>query len=121
MGQEAFDKYQLAGLDDRDRGFTRLVEFEQAGDGYRAVLKYEAIRVRTEPHATQEIALLALIQTLQSRGYHQLRTQMSFRHGVYLGSQEIWVEYPDAPQNSRQSGGLLARLLSWLHSVRTNE
>jgi len=45
-----------------------------------------------------------LIHTLQSEGYRQLRSQMSFRNGVYLGSQEMWVEYPDPAPELNRSG-----------------
>lgn len=114
MGLEGCDKHQLAGLDDRERGFNRPVELERAGDSYRAVLRYETVHVATEPHQTQDSALLTLIQILQSRGYRQLKTQKSFRNGVYLGSQELWVEYPDPPEAEPERPGLLARVLSWL-------
>jgi hypothetical protein len=107
------DKHQLAGLDDRERGFSRPVEFERDGDGYRAILRYETLRVRTEAYLTQNEALTILIQTLQSHGYRQLKTQMSFRDGLYLGSQELWVEYPDPPEAMPEQRGLLGRILSW--------
>lgn len=113
MGEETLDKYRLAGLDDRERGFSRPVEFERAGEHYRAILRYESVRVVTEPYSNQDAALLVLIQTLQAQGYRQLRTQMSFRHGAYLGSQELWVEYPDLSQPDQHSSGLLGRILSW--------
>ncbi len=104
------DKHQLAGLDERERGFSRPVEFERAGEGFRAVLRYEAVRVTTDPHPTQDGALHVLIRTLQTRGYRQLKTQMSFRNGAYLGSQELWVEYPD-PDTAPH--GLWAKLVGW--------
>jgi hypothetical protein len=115
MGQEAFDRHQLAGLDDRERGFSRPVEFELCGDGYRAILRYETTRVTTAHCQSPEEALQALIGTLHARGYRQLRTQVSFRRGVYLGSQEQWVEYPD-PQPEPESKGFLARIAGWLRS-----
>jgi len=107
------DKHQLAGLDDRERGFSRPVEFERDGEGYRAILRYEDLRAMTEVHPTQHEALTILIHTLQAQGYRQLKTQMSFRDGVYLGSQELWVEYPDPPEAEPEQPGLLGRLLSW--------
>lgn len=113
MEQERFDTHQLAGLDDRERGFSRPVEFERAGEHYRAMLRYETTRVITEPEPTQDRALLKLIETLQLQGYRQLRTQVSFRNGVYLGSQELWVEYPDPPQPAPTPSGFLARLVNW--------
>lgn len=107
------DKHQLAGLDDRERGFSRPVEFEQDGQGYRAILRYETLRVTTETHPTQNEALTILIQTLQAHGYRQLKTQMSYRDGLYLGSQELWVEYPDPLQPEPAQPGLLAKIMSW--------
>jgi len=113
MGVEGCDKHQLAGLDERERGFSRPIELERAGESYRAVLRYEAVRVATEPLQTQDAALIAMIQVLQSRGYRQLKTQKSFSNGVYLGSQELWVEYLDPPVAEQGRSGFLARVLSW--------
>ena len=113
MGQPGLDKHQLAGLDNRERGFSRPVEFEQVGEGYRAVLRYETVRVATEPHQTQDEALTVLIQTLHGQGYRQLKTQRSFRNGVYLGSQELWVEYPDPPQAEPEPSGFWGKVVSW--------
>lgn len=110
MGQPGLDKHQLAGLDHRERGFSRPVEFEQAGDGYRAILRYETVRVATETHLTQDEALTILIQSLHAQGYRQLKTQRSFRNGVYLGSQELWVEYPDPPQAEPEPSGFFDKL-----------
>ena len=120
MAESELDKHQLAGFDARERGFSRPVEFERAGDHYRAILRYETVRITTDPHPTQDQALTVLIETLHRQGYRQLRTQKSFRNGVYLGSQELWVEYPD-PQPEPQPKGLLATVAGWLRSSRTHE
>jgi hypothetical protein len=113
MSVEGCDKHQLAGIDDRVRGFSRPVEFERAGESYRAVLRYETVHVATEPYQTQDAALLAMIQILQGRGYRQLKTQKSFSTGRYLGSQELWVEYPDPPEAELERAGFFARMLNW--------
>lgn len=113
MGQAGLDKHQLAGLDDRERGFSRPVEFEHAGEGYRAILRYETVRVTTEIHLTQDDALTILIQTLHTQGYRQLKTQMSFRNGVYLGSQELWIEYPDPLQAEPEPCGFFDKIRNW--------
>jgi hypothetical protein len=120
MEPERYDKHQLAGLDNRERGFSRPVEFERAGDHYRAILRYETVRVSTEPEPTQDRALLALIQTLHAQGYRQLRTQVSFRNGVYLGSQEMWVDYPD-PSPPEPEPSVIARFLSWFRPGRAGD
>ena len=121
MPQEALDKQQLAGLDDRERGFSRPIDFEREGDAYRAVLRYESLRLAGAATPTQDTALLDLIQTLHNRGYRQLKTQISFRNGVYLGSQELWVEYPDPPQPEQKSPGFVAKLIQWFRPRTASE
>ena len=113
MGQVGFDTHQLAGLDNRERGFSRPVEFERAGEGYRAVIRYETVRIITETRPTQDEALTVLIQTLHAQGYRQLKTQRSFRSGTYLGSQELWVEYPDPTQIEPESAGFFDKIKNW--------
>jgi len=98
------DKHQLAGLDDRERGFSRPVEFESVEQGYRAVLRYERLVIATDSYPSQDIALQTLVQILQSRGFRQLKTQRSFRDGHYLGSQQLWVEYDDLQVGSVPGG-----------------
>lgn len=120
MGQAGFDKHQLAGLDNRERGFSRPVELQGEGDGYRAILRYEDVRMMTDIRSTQAEALTALIQSLQAQGYRQLKTQLSFRNGVYLGSQELWVEYPDPPQAEPQPSGFLQKIKDWFRSRPAN-
>lgn len=110
------DKHQLAGVDNRERGFSRPVEFERVGEGYRAILRYEAVRVTTETHPTQDEALTVLIQTLHARGYRQLKSQMSFRHGVYLGSRELWVEYPDPPPSESEQSSFFGKIRNWFRA-----
>ena len=70
-------------------------QYGEAQAGYRAILRYESLHLITDAHPSQDGVLLTLIQTLHGHGYRQLRTQKSYRNGVYLGSQELWVEYPD--------------------------
>ena len=120
MSQPGFDKHQLAGFDARERGFSRPIEFEQNGEQVQAVFRYETIRVEGEPHGEQDEALKCLIAALHAQGYRQLRTQRSFRAGVYLGSQELWVEYPDPPSPPERRG-LLARLVGCLRPRRAND
>ena len=113
MNGGALDKHQLAGLDNKERGFSRPVEFERVGEGYRAILRYETVRVTTERHPSQDYALAILIQTLHAQGYRQLKTQRSFRDGIYLGSQELWVEYPDPPEPEPEPSGFFDKMKNW--------
>ena len=105
------EKHQLAGLDTRERGFSRPVVFEQADGGYQAILRYETMCVVTTVYDTPGAALEELIRTLQGQGYSQLRSQLSVREGAYLGSQEPWIEYPDPTRSMEQEGGWLKRLV----------
>jgi hypothetical protein len=118
--EKNLDRYQLAGLDAKERGFSRPLLFERAGENYRAVLRYETVIIKTEPSQTQAESLRTLVQTLQAQGYRQLRTQMSFRNNLYLGSQELWVEYPD-PEITPEAPGFMEKLLNWVRPRSTNE
>jgi hypothetical protein len=120
MDGERLDKHQLAGLDDRERGFSRPVEFERVGEAYRAVLRYETVRITTERRPSQDEALTILIQTLHAQGYRQLKTQRNFREGVYLGSQELWVEYPDPPRTEPEPSGFFDKIKNWFKSRSAN-
>ena len=104
------EKHQLAGIDTRERGFSRPVVFERADGGYQAILRYETTRVVTMVQDTPGAALAELIRTLQGQGYSQLRSQLSVRESTYLGSQEPWIEYPDPARVMEQEGGWLKRL-----------
>ena len=110
MSDQAQEKHQLAGLDTRERGFSRPVVFEKSDGKYQAILRYETTRVVTTAHDTQGAALEELIRMLQGQGYSQLRSQLSVREGAYLGSQEPWIEYPDPARGTEQEGGWLKRL-----------
>ena len=104
------EKHQLAGYDARERGFSRPVVFEEADRGYQAILQYETTRVVTTAHPTPGAALEELVCMLQGQGYSQLRSQLSVREGIYLGSQEPWIEYPDPARPAEQESGWLKRL-----------
>ena len=114
MSDQEQEKHQLAGLDTRERGFSRQVVFEQAGGGYQAILRYETTRVVTMVQDTPGAALAELIRTLQGQGYSQLRTQLSVRESTYLGSQEPWIEYPDPERQPETPDGLISKLFGWL-------
>ena len=110
MGTTPQDTYQLSGVDPRERGFNRPVEVVSEGLHYRATLRYESAHIVTEPATSQETALYQLIAALHGQGYRQLKTQISFRDGTYLGSHELWKEYPDPPPARRS---LLSTIRSW--------
>ena len=109
------ETYQLAGLDPRERGFSRPVELMREDRRCRAAWRYEAVHVVTDFADSAEAALRLLVATLHGQGYRQLRTQASFRQGTYLGSQESWIEYPDPPPTAQPKTGLLTALRSWFH------
>src|SRR5512132_3449364 len=75
VGTTAHDTYQLAGVDPRERGFSRPLDVRQEAQRYRASLRYEATHVVTEPADTQEAALHLLIVALHGQGYRELKTQ----------------------------------------------
>ena len=105
------DKHQLAGLDARERGFSRPIEFEQVEGGVRAILRYETMRVVTDAQESPRVALEELIRALQKQGYSQLRSQLTVRNEAYLGSQEPWIEYPNPERQPERTVGWLGRVL----------
>ena len=115
MGTTSRNAYQLAGLDHRERGFSRPVELVPDGRRFRASLRYESMRIVTEPADSQEAALRLLIATLHGQGYRQLKAQLSFLGGAYLGSRESWIEYPDPPPAAPRRARLVAAIRSWFH------
>ena len=95
MASEASERHQLAGMDESERGFTRLVEIERLEAVCRASFRYEDSVVVSDGAETAASALKGLVDKLQARGYTHLKSQLAFRDDVYLGSQEPWVDYPD--------------------------
>lgn len=117
---EIVERYQVAGLDERERGFNRQMDVERAEGGYRAVLRYEQTRVQTEICDTTTHALDDLVRVLRERGYSQLRSRLNFRGATYLGSQEPWIDYPDPDRPSEESVGpseQFARRTGWISRV----
>ena len=108
MSRDIVEKYQIAGVDERERGFNRIAELERVGGRYRALWHYESAVVTTSTRESASDAIAELIHLLQAGGYTQLRTRVCFRGQAYLGTQEMWVEHLDAVPSSR---GLLHRLL----------
>lgn len=104
MAETVVDRHQLAGLDERERGFNRPVDIERGPDGWRASLRYETALISSDPVAAQTEALPALVALLQRRGYRQLKSQLSFQGGSYQGSRHEWIEYPD-PDPPPGAGG----------------
>ena len=112
MPEPAGEKHQLAGFDARERGFNRPVELLRTSSGFQASLRYEAVHLVTSDTSTTADALQQLIRLLQEQGYTNLRSQQSYRDGVYLGSQEPWIEYPDRQPEPKV--GLLGLIKKWL-------
>ncbi|MBA5870510.1 MAG: hypothetical protein GDA68_11005 [Nitrospira sp. CR2.1] len=112
MPEPAGEKHQLAGFDARERGFNRPVEFLRTASGFQASLRYETVHLLTPDAASTADALHQLIRLLQEQGYTQLRSQQSYRDGVYLGAQEPWIEYPD--RQPEPEVGLLGLFKKWL-------
>jgi hypothetical protein len=118
------EKYQVAGLDDRERGFNRMTDLEQSDGSYQATFRYETTMICTDPCPTIPEALEQLIRLLHERGYRQLRSRLSFRVQTYLGSQELWTEHPDPPPVAGSHGRwrkLLRNVTAWFENRSTSQ
>ena len=113
MLDDVVEKHQVAGLDDRARGFTRLAEVGRLEGTYRALLRYETAIVVTDGVETKPAALQELIRLLQVRGYTQLRSQLSFNGDTYLGNREPWIEYPDPERPPEPARGFFGWFRRW--------
>ena len=104
MAGDTLEKHLLAGLDERERGFSRPVEIERREGASLAIFRYETLALESAG-AGSAAALAGMVRLLQERGYRQLRTRLIFLGGAYLGSQELWVEYADPERPPESAGG----------------
>ena len=118
---DVVEKHQVAGLDEKERGFNRQIDVERINEGYRAVLRYEQTLVETAACETSMQTVDELVRMLRDRGYTQLRSRLNFKGAAYLGTQEPWIEYPDpnAPAESFEgtTDEQLARRTGWIGRV----
>ena len=121
MGNEIVEKYQVAGLDEKQRGFNRQIDVELTDGGYRAILRYEQTLVETAVCETTGQSADELVRMLRERGYTQLRSRLNFKGAAYLGTQEPWIEYPDLTVPAESYEGTtheqLARRTGWIGRV----
>ena len=121
MANEAHEKHLLAGLDERARGFTRMVSVEQQAETFRASLQYETLLAVSADADSPAAALADLARRLHEQGYTQLRSRLTFAGGTYLGSQQQWVEYAD-PERPPEAEGEFFRLMRriwWMFTRRS--
>ncbi len=121
MGNEIVEKHQVAGLDEKERGFSRQIDVERLDGGYRAILRYEQTLVETAACDTSVQTIDELVRLLRERGYTQLRSRLNFKGAAYLGTQEPWIEYPDPNAPAECLEGpvpeQLARRTGWIGKV----
>lgn len=118
---EIVEKHQVAGLDEKERGFNRQIDVERIDGGYRAVLRYEQTVVETAACDTSLQTVHELIRILRDRRFTQLRSRLNFKGAAYLGTQEPWIEYPDPNAPAEFLEGpvpeQLARRTGWIGRV----
>src|SRR5689334_1608608 len=95
MASDIVEQHQIAGLDEKERGFNRQIDVERIEEGYRAILRYEQTLVETVACETPVQSVDELVRLLRDRRYTQLRSRLNFKGKTYLGTQEPWIEYPD--------------------------
>ncbi|HKN86419.1 MAG TPA: hypothetical protein VJV04_06150 [Nitrospiraceae bacterium] len=121
MGNKVVERHQVAGLDEKERGFNRQIDVERIDGGYRAVLRYEQTLVETTACETSVQTVDELVRMLRERGYTQLRSRLNFQGAAYLGTQEPWIEYPDPNASPDYEAGIpaeqLTRRTGWIGKV----
>ena len=106
--------YQIAGLDDRSRGFNRQATVTFKEDRFQAVFLYEQFRMVAEHGESETAVVHELIRRLHESGYRELRSRLHFRGEEYLGNQELWEEHADP-----DSQHIWPRVIGWLQRLRT--
>jgi hypothetical protein len=118
---DVVEKHQVAGLDEKARGFNRQIDVERIDGGYRAILRYEQTLVETAACDTSVQTIDELVRLLREQGYTQLRSRLNFKGAAYLGTQEPWIEYPDPNAPAEPAEGpvaeQLARRTGWIGKV----
>jgi len=109
--------YEIAGLDDLERGFNRQVEMNHLEGHYQANFRYEKLLLSADSQVTEAEALLNLIAQLHKKGYTQLRSRLHFRGDTYLGNQELWKEHPD-PESENPFKQLVGWIKNWWDQPR---
>jgi hypothetical protein len=109
--------YQIAGLDDLERGFNRQIEVHYIEDHYQANFRYEKLFMSADLQVTEAEALLNLVAQLHKKGYTQLRSRLHFRGDTYLGTQELWTEHPD-PESENPFKPLVGWIREWWDKPR---
>lgn len=104
--------YQIAGLDDRSRGFSRQATVTFLENRYQAVFLFERFRLVAEHEESEIAAIHELIRRLHESGYHELRSRLHFRGTDYLGNQELWEEHADPQRPS-----IWHRLVKWIQRL----
>jgi len=104
MDEHSLEKHLLAGMDERERGFSRPVEITQRPGAARAVFRYETLLLESDG-AGSAAALAEMVRVLQERGYRQIRTRLTFLDGAYLGNRELWADYADPESPPEATGG----------------
>jgi len=104
--------YEIAGLDDLERGFNRQVEMNHLEGHYQANFRYEKLLLSANSQVTEAEALLNLIAQLHKKGYTQLRSRLHFRGDTYLGNQELWEEHPE-PESENPFKQLARWIRGW--------
>lgn len=121
MASDIVEQHQIAGLDEKERGFNRQIDVERIEEGYRAILRYEQTLVETVACETPVQSVEELVRLLRDRRYTQLRSRLNFKGMTYLGTQEPWIEYPDpytpAESSERTAHEQLARRTGWIGKV----
>lgn len=109
--------YQVAGVDNLDRGFSRQADMRQHDGYFQAIFRYEKFLLEAERQSTEPAAIANLVTQLHERGYTQLRTRLHFRGEQYLGNQEIWDEHKD-PESRNLFHQVIACMAQWWRNAR---
>ena len=87
--------YQLEGIDDGGRYFSRSLEITDSEGLFSALINYEGLKIATNYYHTKEEALKELVSDLRKRGFIKIRARLNYIRGRYLVEERPWIYFPD--------------------------
>lgn len=87
--------YQLEGVDEEGRYFSRSVIFRDPEGVFSALFNYEGLKIETNHHPNPDGALKELVSKLKKRGFNKIRARLNYIEGKYLEERRPWIYFPD--------------------------
>lgn len=87
--------YQLEGVDEEGRYFSRSVILTELGGLLSVSFNYEGIKISANSHHTHDGALKELVSQIKKSGFINIRARLNYVGSRYLAEGKPWIYFPD--------------------------